>query len=321
MCWRGKEWLVVRVEGPKVILGLSDEPGQSLEGDSWIGAFVALGSLLRGYLPRLESRQLVVALSVPRRDYCAALLGAGWMLSSAAPDLGEPIDVFRAAVPGVVLRAVTDKKIATGAFSRLVADRTAPRVITAGTQLLLDRYKAVAVIDGGCPAVFGDVPAPGFLAEFTGAAPTWLSRVAAPPMDLALVGTAKWLMEDLEACIGNAAPGGGDGTPLANYVLPISERAATWATEVIPASRLGEGVGIRADCTAAVLDGYGAIKYLNDLTTPILVCIIDRSVADDSAAELVAQARAANSRPVPVRGGLRWEPPAGVEVLAFTVAL
>lgn len=313
---------MVGVEGPQVILGLADEPGQPLEGDSWIGAFVALGSLLRRYLPRLGNRQLVVALSVPRRDFCAALLGAGWMLSSSAPDLGEPIDVFRAAVPGVVLRAVTEKKIATGAFSRMVADRTAPRVITAGTQLLLDRYKAVAVLDGGCPtAVFGDVPAPGFLAEFTGAASTWLNRVAAPPTDLALVGTAKWLMDDLEACIGNAAPVGGEGTPLANYVLPVSAKAATWATEIIPASRLGEGGGIHAGCTAAVLDGYGAIKYLNDLTNPILVCIIDRSVADDSAAEQIAQARVANSRPVPVRGDLRWEPPAGVEVLAFTVAL
>lgn len=312
---------VVVGEGPRVTLGLADEPGESLEGDSWVGAFVALGSRLRHFLPKLGDRQLIVALSVPRRDFCAALVGAGWMLSSRAPTLGEPIDVFRAASPGTALRAVTDKVIATGTFSRLDADRKDPRVLTAGRQFPLDRYKAVAVLDGECPTVIGEVPAPGFLAEFTGTAATWLSRVAAPPMDLALVGTAKWLWEDLAACIGNASGDGGLGTPLANYVLPVSDKAATWATEIIPATRLGEGGSIPADCTAAILDGHGAIKYLNDLTTPILVCIIDRSVADDSAAELVAQARAANSRPVSVKGELQWHPAAGVEALAFTVAL
>lgn len=93
--------------GPRVMLGIADEPGGPLVSAPWIGAFVSLGSRLRRYATELDGRQLVVAVSVPRRDYVAVLVGCGWMLSSASPQLAEPIDVFRAADRTTYLRAVT----------------------------------------------------------------------------------------------------------------------------------------------------------------------------------------------------------------------
>ena len=306
---------------PRVMLGIADEAGAPLMADPFIGAFVSLGSLLRRYLPRLEGRQLVVALSVPCRDYTAALIGAGWVLSGPAAELDEPIDVFRHADRQTYLRAVTEKKVVTGIFSTLDETRTPPRVMTGGKNRTVDWYKAVAVLADACDSIEGDVPEPGFLAALTGAATTWLERIAAPAQDLALVGTSKWLREDLAACVGNAAEDGAVGTPLANYLLPITDKAATWATAVIPSARLGEGNKIPSDRTAAILDGYGAIKYLRDITVPIVVGIVDRSIADDSSAELVVQARVSNSRPVSIKENLHWQPPVGVEVLAFTVAL
>jgi len=305
---------------PRVMLGIVDEAGAPLKGDPFIGAFVSLGSLLRRYLPRLEGRQLVVALSVPCRDYAAALIGAGWMLSGPTPKLDRPIDVFRRADRQTYLRAVTDKKVVTGIFSSLDETRTPPRVITGGKNRTVDWYKAVAVLSDACDSIEGDVPEPGFLATLTGAATTWLERITAPAQDLALVGTSKWLREDLAARIGNATGGGAVAMPLANYLLPITDKAATWATAIIPSARLGEGK-IPPHRTAVILDGYGAIKYLNDITVPIVVCIIDRSIADESSAELVVQARVSNSRPVSIKENLRWQPPIGVEALAFTVAL
>ncbi|NKR43381.1 hypothetical protein GS503_21670 [Rhodococcus hoagii] len=287
----------------------------------WIGSFVSLGSLLRRYSRQVDNRQLVVTVSVPRRDYVATLIGAGWMLSAPAPDLGEPIDVFRAADRQTCLRAVTERKIVTGTFSSLDESRTPPRVTTGGKVLRLDAYKAVAVLDGICETVDGNVPDPGYLGDLTGAAKSWLSRIAAPPQELALVGTVKWLREDLEALIGNGLKNDGVGTPLANYVLPVDDRAATLATAVIPAARLAEGGGIPPHCAIAILDRYGAIKYLNDITTPMVVCIVDRSIIDDSAAEIAVQARIGNSRAVSLKDDIRWQPPAGVEALAFTVAL
>ena len=140
-------------------------------------------------------------------------------------------------------------------------------------------------------------------------------------MDLALVGTSKWLREDLQAAIRNGASVGDSGTTLGTYVLPYDDRAATWSTPVITAARLGEGEALPESCIAVILDRYGAIKYLNEITTPIVVCIVDRSVADESAAETIIEARHNNSRPVSVVDELQWRPPTAVEALAFTVAV
>jgi hypothetical protein len=306
---------------PRVVLGLADASREPLATAPWIGAFVALGSLLRRYLPRLEGRQLVLTISVPRRDYAAVLIGAGWMLSSRPPRVAEPIDVFRSTDRSKYLRAVTDKLILTGSFSRLEEDRPDPRVLTGGRLLPVARHRAVVELDGETPTIVSDVPAPGFLAELTGAAEAWLARLAAPPMDLALVGTAQWLREDLDALIGNGVEGDSDGTPLSTYVLPYGDRVATWSTPVIPSARLGEGETLPDSCTAAVLDRYGAIKYLNEITVPIVVCLVDRSIADESAAETIIEARLSNSRPISVTRDLHWTPPRAVEALAFTVAL
>lgn len=306
---------------PVLQLGIADEQTEYLAPAPWIGAFVALGSRLRRYVAKLQGRQLVLAISVPRRDYAAALIGVGWMLSSRPPTLTEPIAVFRGADRSKCLRAVTDKLILAGPFSRLEEGRPDPRVLTAGRLLPVARYRAAVELDRAVPSVVCNVPPPGFLAELTGAAEAWLERLAAPPMDLALVGTAKWLREDLDALIGVGAQSGNHGTPLSTYVLPYGDRVATWSTPVIPSARLGEGETLPNSCTAVILDRYGAIKYLNDMSVPVVVCIVDRSIADESAAQTIIEARLSNSRPISSIADLKWTPPGAVEALAFTVAL
>ncbi len=306
---------------PRTLLGLADRLGEPMVVGSWIGSFVALGSLLRRYLSKLDGRQLVLAVSVPRRDYVAALIGSGWMLSSPTPALDEPLAVFEASDRSTYLRAVTDQLIVTGQFSKVEAHSSGARVLTGGKLLPADRYRAVSVLADDVEPTVSEVPAGGYLAELTGAATSWLGRLAAPPMDLALVGTSKWLREDLQAAIRNGASVGDSGTTLGTYVLPYDDRAATWSTPVITAARLGEGEALPESCIAVILDRYGAIKYLNEITTPIVVCIVDRSVADESAAETIIEARHNNSRPVSVVDELQWRPPTAVEALAFTVAV
>jgi hypothetical protein len=312
---------------PRTLLGIADQPTEPLLSHPFVGAFVSLGSLLRKQLMGLEGRQLVVAISVPCRDYAAALIGAGWMLNAPAPGLTDPMEVFRRAEAErqagyrPYLRAVTEKSILAGAFVKLDETKTPARVTIGGTTRHADWYKAVAVLPFPCENVEMDIPDPGFLGELTGAVQTWRERITAPAEDLALVGTAKWLQDDLSACIGNSAAGHATGTRLETYVLPAGNKSATWATSVIPSARLSEGSAIPQHCALAILDRYGAIKYLNEVETPIVLCVIDRSVADDSAAELVVQARVANSRPISILNDLRWAPPVGVEALGFTVAL
>ena len=306
---------------PRTLLGLADQPGQPMVVGTWIGAFVSLGSLLRRHLPKLEGRQLVLAVSVPRRDYAAALIGSGWMLSSPTPLLDNPLAVFEASDQSTYLRAVTDRLIVTGQFSKIETHSSGARVLTGGKLLPADRYRAVSVLDDNVESIVSEVPEGGYLAELTGAAKSWLHRLAAPPMDLALVGTSKWLREDLQAVIGNGTSGADSWTQLGTYVLPYDDRAATWSTPVIAPASLGEGEALPESCVAVVLDRYGAIKYLNDITVPIVVCIVDRSVADESAAETILETRQNNSRPVSVVDELLWRPPTAVEALAFTVAI
>lgn len=306
---------------PRTLLGLADRPGEPMVVEPWIGSFVGLGSRLRRYLSKLATRQLVLAVSVPRRDYVAALIGAGWMLSSAAPALDDPLTVFKSSDRSTCLRAVTDRLIVTGLFSKMESHPGGLRVLTGGKLLSVDRFRAVSVLEAAVESTVGEVPAGGYLAELAGAATSWLGRLASPPMDLALVGTSKWIREDLEAVIGNGTSMGEPGTSLGSYVLPYDDHAATWSTPVITAARLGEGKALPESCVAVVLDRYGAIKYLNDITVPIVVCIVDRSVADASAAEMLVEARNNNSRPVSVVNELGWCPPTAVEALAFTVAL
>lgn len=306
---------------PRTLLGLADEPGQPMVVGPWIGSFVGLGARLRRYLSKLEGRQLVLAVSAPSRDYVAALISTGWMLSSEAPALEDPLTVFEKSDQSTYLRAVTDQLIVTGRFTKMVASSSGARVLIGGKLLPADRYRAVSVLDAAVEPAVSEVPAGGYLAELTGTAATWLPRLAAPPMDLALVGTSDWLREDLQAVIASETSRGDSWATLSAYVLPYEERTATWSTPIIPSARLSEGEAIPESCVAVVLDRYGAIKYLNEISAPIIVCIVDRSVADESAAETIIEARNNNSRPVSIADELGWCPPTAVEAIAFTVAI
>ena len=70
-----------------------------------------------------------------------------------------------------------------------------------------------------------------------------------------------------------------------------------------------------------ILDGNGAVKYLAEIEAPVVICVLDRSVADETGAEIVTQLRNSRGEPVSLSGDLGWQPPAAVEALAFTVAL
>ncbi|WAU84918.1 hypothetical protein O1Q96_37640 [Streptomyces sp. Qhu-G9] len=303
-----------------VRLGLADGPDQAVEWAPWIGPFIVLGARLRRFTTKLDGRQLVVAVSVPQRDYAAALIASGWMLSSPAPELADPIEVFRASTRATYLRGVTSNRINTGVFAWLQGDAKDGRVLVADKLLPVARYEAVSELDGPVESSHSTLPTPGFLAQHVGASASWAQRMAAPPSDLVLIGTKKWLLDDLAACIGNASDTTDAPCPLSNYVLPVVNGAATWSTPVVSAPALADAPHLVEQLQAAILDGYGAIKHLNGIPAPIVVCVIDRSVADESAAETIMEARSSNSRPISMKDELHWLPPVGVEALAFTVA-
>ena len=148
----------------------------------------------------------------------------------------------------------------------------------------------------------------------------WEARLAAPAADLAIVGTMTWLKEDFAGFLCRECDDG-EPTPIVDLLLPNVGNHATWFTRVYASARFAEQLPLPADVRAVILDGAGAIKYLAEVETRVVICILDRSVADETAAEIVVQTRNTRGEPVSVVADLGWRVPAGVEALAFTVAL
>ncbi|AZI59427.1 hypothetical protein EH165_05695 [Nakamurella antarctica] len=181
-------------------------------------------------------------------------------------------------------------------------------------------------------------PFPGALGRLACVEDSWDFRLAYPAADLAIVGTLSWLREELDALVSredeivipkhsawgrnsdDVGTAQGVGS-LNNVLLPYGPKAATWFTRLYSSAKFADQFPFPADIRSIVLDGAGAIKYLSQIEVPVVVCVLDRSVADETSAEIVVQLRNSRSEPLSLRAELGWTPPGGVEALAFTVAL
>lgn len=312
---------------------------------SWIGPLVALGGRARRYTAQLASnRQLIVVLSVPQRDFAAALIGMGWVMNSAAPAPTAPLDVLRQLMPGTPVRVVTHKEVIADHFLAIDETNGIPRIRLSGSQWLATSIHAAAVLDMGLEkAIRQPIPKPGVAAQIAGLNDTWEARLVAPQADLAIIGTLKWLVDDLGAYLTregetvvpkpvqadlralaveqSAREVAGWGGTLADLLLPENKKCATWFTRLYAAAHFDDNLPLPSDIRAAILDGSGAIKHVAKVESPTVICILDRSVADDTAAEMVVQLRNSRGEPISLKEDLRWQPPTGIEALAFTVPL
>ncbi|EBM0725669.1 hypothetical protein XE97_25245, partial [Salmonella enterica subsp. enterica serovar Senftenberg] len=139
----------------------------------------------------------------------------------------------------------------------------------------------------------------GVLAHLDG---SWDARLAASETDLAIVGARVWLEDDLKAFLavdgiemprtnallndaakaqekGKAYKVGFGHGALLDLVLPELPKSATAFSRTYPASRFAEQLPLPGDLRAVVLDGNGAIRYLAEIEAPVVICILDRSVA------------------------------------------
>jgi hypothetical protein len=253
---------------------------------------------------------LIVALSVPRRDFAAALLGCGWTLMSSPPPLDPPLEVLSALRRGTPVRVVTKDHVrltrfegSMGSFVKFGNGRYEPA----------NRILAVCVVPAiDKPVMLPRVP-PGTIGALSP------RRLARPTADLALVGVAKWLRDDMEAYLSRTDVPAAKPTRLSDLLLPDDPEAATWSTRLYAAR--GFDGKLPAEVRAVILDGSGAIRHLRDTETPVVFCIIDRSVADESAAEDIVQYRNTRGEPLSLGDDIGQGPPPGVEALTFTVAL
>lgn len=285
----------------------------------WAGPLLALGARVARYAQRTRERQLIVAVSVPRRDFAGALIGCGWVLTSRPPVLATPLDILRSVDHGTPLRAVNSRQVVTGFFAGLDESVDPPRAQFAGSSWQVDGMRALATLDQLERPERAPRPEPGSIERMARLDADWDARLAFPAADLAIVGTVTWLKDDFAAFI---AKEGDDLAPssIETLLMPNLGHVATWFTRIYASARFADQLPLPEDVRCAVLDGSGAIRYLGEVEAPVVICIHDRSVADETAAELVVQMRNTRGELV-TTDDLGWHPPTGVEVLAFTVAL
>lgn len=305
--------------GPTVLLSLAESRETEPVRSAWIGPLLALGTRLSRKSESFSGQQLIVAISVPSHEFAAVLVGSGWALGRPPTQTTtDPLTVLRTASIGSHYRAVNAAYVISGQFQGLDQSHGSPRITLAG-RWSIDRFVAIAPIAEQDPAERMPRPAIGSIGRMTGIARDWEQRLVAPAADLAIVGTKSWINQDLEAVL--ARDDDADGDAIETLLLPKTDRSATWFTRIYSSSGFADQLPLPDDLNLVILDGQGAIKYLNDILVPIVVCIFDRSVADETAAEQVVQLRNSRGEPVSLRNQLGWSAPAGVEAFAFTVAL
>lgn len=286
----------------------------------WIGRLIVLGSRAARFVRNHSERQLVVAVSVPSREFAAALIGCGWVMASTSPALPDPLETLRTIVPGTPVRAINGNQIINGRFWALNESASPPRVQIDGSIWPVDRFSALAVLpEIGVPER-APRPRPGSIGRWARLDQNWDDRLAAPAADLAIVGTIAWLKDDFDALLGREGDDL-DPAPIRSLLLPDSGELGTWSTRIYTSSHLAEHLPLPADLGAVILDGSAAIKYIQCIESPVVVCVIDRSVADETAAEILMQMRNSRGESVSPPQDLNWLAPLGVEALAFTVPL
>lgn len=315
------------IDGERVLLGLAESDRDPLTAAPWIGPLVALGGMARRYTSLLDERQLVIAVSVPRRDFAAVLLGSGWVISSPAPRLAAPTDVLRTLARGTPIRAVTAQHLVEDFFEGIVDTQSGPEAQFRMSKWMASHLTAVSPLGSLGEAARAETPVLGGLGLWANLEGTWHARLAAPTPDLAIIGTATRLNADMEVRLAPQQQRAGDppsaspSDAIANVLLPRGRIATTHFSEIHASARLADELPLSSEVRAVILDGYGAIKYLLEIEAPVVFCVIDRSVTDETSAELLIQYRNSRGEPISLADAIGWRSPGGIEALAFTTRL
>jgi hypothetical protein len=96
-------------------LQLQADAGGILVPATWAGPLVALGARLARQPPPARGSRLIVAITVPTRDFAAVLVAAGWALTRGVEPLPE--------VEHVLARLEVDTPVRMLINQRLIADR------------------------------------------------------------------------------------------------------------------------------------------------------------------------------------------------------
>lgn len=305
----------------RVTLALTESADGRLDYATWIGKLVELGIRTSDFSKELPDQQLIVAVSVPARYFAAPLIGCGWMSNSPAPTLADPLAAIGDLATGTPIRAVTTNKVIVDFFEAIDFTHTPARLRLSSRQWQVDKVLALTALEELDAYCEQPTPQAGSISNFTRISRTWAARLCKPPQDLALVGTLKWLREDLSGFLSTDDDSYGEPEQISSFLQVGSYPDATWSTRLFSPTSVIDSASLPSELKAVVLDGASAIKLLADVETPVVFAVIDRSVADETSSEILLHIRSSRGSPVSVSSDIGWVVPRGIEALAFTVPL
>ena len=307
---------------------LSERPYESFAAGEWIYQLVALGSRLSKYINFVESEQVIVVISVPSREFVAALIAYGWVLEKPVRPRMLPLEVIRLAQPGEIVRLVNKEEVVCGRFDRidcLKESGTGARVIVSGHKWALERLSAAAIV-ANAPVGDGELRRKQLpLLRNTLSAvddnDRWDRWLAPMSEDIAIIGPKKRLNADLEVSLLRSETDDVSAGAIRRVVIPNEPDAAVWNTGIFSPSNLSEDSAIIGQKQLVILDGSEAISLLEDVSSPLVVCIFDRQKPHQWACDYLRAQKAYSCELIDLAEKVRWTPLPGIEATAFRVKL
>ena len=307
---------------------LSERPYESFAAGEWIYQLVALGSRLSKYINFVESEQVIVVISVPSREFVAALIAYGWVLEKPVRPRMLPLEVIRLAQPGEIVRLVNKEEVVCGRFDRidcLKESGTGARVIVSGHKWAVDRLSAAAIV-ANAPVGDGELRRKKLhlLRNNLSAVDDndrWDRWLATMSEDIAIIGPKKRLNADLEVSLLRSETDDVSAGAIRRVVIPNEPDAAVWNTGIFSPSNLSEDSAIIGQKQLVILDGSEAISLLEDVSSPLVVCIFDRQKPHQWACDYLRAQKAYSCELIDLAEKVRWTPLPGIEATAFRVKL
>ena len=275
----------------------------------WASSLIGLGARL-ARLPDEEGSQLYLAISVPTRELVGSLLGVGWVLTRPIMP-GLPPDKLHELQRGERIAVLNGKRSIVGTFFGIRESLQGTRLHLEGSEFLLDRVEAIMRAAVG-PSGPTEIPAPGAFIRELGHESRWPRMHLSTHTRVLIVGTKQWIEDEIDVEIG-AGEDPSNWNKLRDILRPSDDHSPTWQSEVVAASSLDDVHDSTAELT--ILDGNRAASWIRSFGSRIVVVVLDRSVDNEIASTGVMQLRS-TSAPISIHE-LGWQPPAGVEVLAF----
>ena len=307
---------------------LSEDLYGSCASGDWIYQLVALGSRLSKYINFVESEQVIVVISVPSREFVAALIAYGWVLEKPVRPRMLPLEVIRLAQPGEIVRLVNKEQVVCGRFDRidcLKESGTGARVVVSGYKWAVDRLSAAAIV-ANAPVGDGELRRQErhSLRNNLSAVDDndrWDRWLATMSEDIAIIGPKKRLKVDLEVSLLRSEADDISAGAIRRVVIPNEPGVAVWNTGIFSPSDLSEDSAIIGQKQLVILDGSEAISLLEDVSSPLVVCIFDRQKPHQWACDYLRAQKAYSCELIDLAEKVRWTPLPGIEATAFRVKL